>query len=424
MKKIFLCLAVICITGLYNSSHAQTILNGLHQIDGSTDELLRINQTQTNGNPFFSFYRNSARQGYFQHILNSGFLISSEVGNSITLNNPTTINGNTVVNGFQHIQGSVDELLRICHTQTSGNPFITFYKGSTRQAYIQHINNAGLFLSSDIGDNITLDNPTTINGNSSVNGVQFVRGSTDELLRITQAQASGSPYFAFYKDSGRQGYIQHINNVGLFFNSDVGNSITLNNHTSVNGDVNTVGQVRAKGWFNAGSGHALEMGVVNGTGAVISFDRATGTYQPLQIAGSSNTIVGPTYVQGTSEFTGKMVVQNDIEAKRIRVTANPSIVPDYVFQPDYQLRSLAELEAFVNANSHLPNIPSAKEIGANGQNLGSLQLKLLEKVEELTLYTIDQEKQLVEKDSKIEKLEKSLEALMKRMEQLEAENKK
>ena len=127
---------------------------------------------------------------------------------------------------------------------------------------------------------------------------------------------------------------------------------------------------------------------------------------------------------GTSEFRGKMVVQNDIETKKIRVTANPSIVPDYVFQPDYQLRSLAELEAFVNANSHLPNIPSAKEMGANGQNLGSLQLKLLEKVEELTLYTIDQEKQLAEKDSKIEKLGKSLEALMKRVEQLESDGKK
>lgn len=143
-------------------------------------------------------------------------------------------------------------------------------------------------------------------------------------------------------------------------------------------------------------------------------------------------------VNGTSNFTGRMTVDNDVIAKKLRVTADPTLVPDYVFQPDYNLTSLAEVEAFIKANSHLPNVPNAKEIGANGQDVGFMQLRLLEKIEELTLYTIEQEKRLETQDERQKtlggdnnklqeenKLVKStLEALLKRVEKLEAKDSK
>lgn len=125
--------------------------------------------------------------------------------------------------------------------------------------------------------------------------------------------------------------------------------------------------------------------------------------------------MGGVKTAGINHLGGDTVVDGDLETSKIIVSTTPGSVPDYVFQPSYQLRSLADLEIYVNTNSHLPNVPSAKEIGENGQDLGTIQLKLLEKIEELTLYTIDQEKQLNEKDEKIEKLEKSVEALLKRV---------
>ncbi len=118
-------------------------------------------------------------------------------------------------------------------------------------------------------------------------------------------------------------------------------------------------------------------------------------------------------VNGTSQFTGKMIVNDNIESKKLIVTANPGSVPDYVFQPGYQYLNLEQLEAFVKTNSHLPNVPSAKEVEANGQDVGEMQLKLLEKVEELVLYTIDQQKQLKSQQEEIEKLKKEIEALKK-----------
>jgi len=65
--------------------------------------------------------------------------------------------------------------------------------------------------------------------------------------------------------------------------------------------------------------------------------------------------------------------------------------PDYVFEPDYTLMALPELREFIAENRHLPNVPSAKEMETSGIDMTQLQLRMLEKIEELTLYTLQQE---------------------------------
>ena len=107
------------------------------------------------------------------------------------------------------------------------------------------------------------------------------------------------------------------------------------------------------------------------------------------------------------EVNGAGVFDGSLEAKKVKVTATPGSVPDYVFQPNYKLKTLNELEAFIKANSHLPNIPNAKEIETNGQDVGDLQLKLLEKIEELTLYVIELKKENELQQKEIEKLKKT-----------------
>jgi len=68
--------------------------------------------------------------------------------------------------------------------------------------------------------------------------------------------------------------------------------------------------------------------------------------------------------------------------------------PDFVFTKTYSLYSLSDLEAYINLNKHLPNVPSAKEVSEDGVNLGEMDAILLQKIEELTLYTINQQKQI------------------------------
>lgn len=77
------------------------------------------------------------------------------------------------------------------------------------------------------------------------------------------------------------------------------------------------------------------------------------------------------------------------------LTASGSTFPDYVFDSGYKLMPLSSLESFIEDNGHLPNIPSAKDVeAAGGHNMTELQLKLLEKVEELTLYTLQQQERI------------------------------
>lgn len=66
---------------------------------------------------------------------------------------------------------------------------------------------------------------------------------------------------------------------------------------------------------------------------------------------------------------------------------------DYVFDPGYKLKSLSEISEYIKENRHLPEIPSAKETGEKGVNLGEMQTKLLAKIEELTLHMIQAEEE-------------------------------
>jgi hypothetical protein len=83
-------------------------------------------------------------------------------------------------------------------------------------------------------------------------------------------------------------------------------------------------------------------------------------------------------------------------AEEVRVQHGLPCWPDFVFKKDYTLTPLNELEQFITENQHLPNVPSAVEVEANGVELGEMNALLLQKVEELTLYIIQMQKQIDE----------------------------
>jgi hypothetical protein len=90
----------------------------------------------------------------------------------------------------------------------------------------------------------------------------------------------------------------------------------------------------------------------------------------------------------------------------------------YVFESDYELMKFDELEAFIAREKHLPNIPSSGEIKDKGLNLSEFQLKLLEKIEELTLYTMQQAKTIAIKSMEIARLDARMAALEAMIEHL------
>lgn len=104
-------------------------------------------------------------------------------------------------------------------------------------------------------------------------------------------------------------------------------------------------------------------------------------------------------------FDGNVSIAGSLVAK------TTVVVPDYVFESDYKLASLPEIEAFTKVNKHLPEVPSAAEIEKGGMDLAQMNLTLLKKVEELTLHAIAQNKQLEAQAAQIQAQNQRLQAL-------------
>lgn len=115
---------------------------------------------------------------------------------------------------------------------------------------------------------------------------------------------------------------------------------------------------------------------------------------------------------GTTTPKNKLSVNGTIWAKEVKVTLADAA--DWVFEDDYKLRSLNEVETFVKDNKHLPDVPSADEFRENDMNIAKMNNVLLQKVEELTLYLIEQNKLNQAQQQKIEELEKKLNSLEKK----------
>ena len=121
---------------------------------------------------------------------------------------------------------------------------------------------------------------------------------------------------------------------------------------------------------------------------------------------------------GTTDPDEKLTVKGKIHTQEVRVDMLGPRVPDYVFANDYKLKSLPEVENYIKQNNHLPEIPSAKEIESNGLMLAEMNLSLLKKIEELTLYAIEQQKEnekmkryIEMQDARIDKLEEIIKKL-------------
>jgi hypothetical protein len=109
---------------------------------------------------------------------------------------------------------------------------------------------------------------------------------------------------------------------------------------------------------------------------------------------------------GTALVDSRLTVNGKIKAEEIQVVVD--VPADYVFTPEYKLMDLSEVSKYIDDNKHLPNVPSAKELKERGWNVGEMNNKLLEKVEELTLYLIDLKNENVRQQQEIENLKKEL----------------
>jgi len=144
--------------------------------------------------------------------------------------------------------------------------------------------------------------------------------------------------------------------------------------------------------------------------AVDAYATTTGTYQSRNAYFTSNVGIG------TLTPDEKLTVKGKIHTQEVKVDLLGALVPDYVFESDYKLKTLEEVENYIKENKHLPEISSAQEIEKNGLMLAEMNMALLKKIEEITLYMIEQNKKINE----LERENKKLEDLENRLIKIEA----
>lgn len=156
--------------------------------------------------------------------------------------------------------------------------------------------------------------------------------------------------------------------------------------------------------YTGNYGYAIRTNVSNPT------TKAIGVYN-TQTGADAFVVYADGRVQVSSGGQKIWQLENSGLMRGRRIKLDTDTWADYVFESDYSLRSLSDLEQFIKVEKHLPNVPSQKEVLEDGIDLGQMNIVLLEKVEELTLYLIDQNKQLEEQKAKVNELEKKVSAL-------------
>jgi hypothetical protein len=174
-------------------------------------------------------------------------------------------------------------------------------------------------------------------------------------------------------------------------NADIGGMLTLENPAKT-----TAGQASSWKIYNMGGmyGNSLQFWAYD------NLDCASGGMCAPRLVLMDNGKIGI----GTSTPDEMLTVKGIVHAKEIKIDLSGSLA-DYVFHPDYNLMPINEIKQFIKANNHLPDIPSAKEVETNGLSIGEMQNKLLQKIEELTLYIIQQNEKIQTLESKLTELE-------------------
>ncbi|WP_369014643.1 hypothetical protein [Flavobacterium anhuiense] len=129
-------------------------------------------------------------------------------------------------------------------------------------------------------------------------------------------------------------------------------------------------------------------------------------------------ILGNNVGIGTANPTSKLTVAGNIASREVKVTVDAGA--DFVFEKNYDLPSLESVDKFIKENKHLPEIASAEEMKKDGVNLSEMNIKLLQKIEEMTLYMIEMKKQndlIIRENESLKNNQKSME---KRIQQIES----
>ncbi|TYP76329.1 tail fiber protein [Aquimarina intermedia] len=323
----------------------------------------------------------------------------------------TVLTSGNPQNNFVYNNGKVGIGISIPTSQlhlnnAAGGSFLKFTRGTGNVNFAMENNLNKLYIYTGTGS-ITQGLAIDENGQIGI-------GNDNPTSQLHLKNAAGGSFLKFTRGTGNVNFAMENNVNKLYVYTGTGNithglSIDENGQIGI-GNGNPTSQLHLK---NAAGGSFMKF--TRGTGNA-NFTMENNLDKLYIYTGTSNFNQGLSINEngkvgiGTSNHTADalLTVKGAIHSTEIKVLANAG-VPDYVFEESYKLRTLEEVKEYITKHKHLPEIPSAKEIDKNGGfDVGEMNLMLLKKIEELTLYQIELLEHQKLQDFKLEKLEKEL----------------
>lgn len=289
---------------------------------------------------------------------------------------------------------------------SSGNVGI----GTTSPAALLHIQgtDARLRIGGTLNDYMGID----FDANNGTVYHKIVSHANSGFFDFWAGVSGGGHNFRFFTDGSERVRFTSDGKVGVGTTTpatmlDVNGLSTFRNALTINaGTLNRTVQLTDVGLYLSRTMDGVYASSITADGSMYYKTRSDHRFysdgvEIFSIFNSGKVGIGTTNV---NDANYRLFVETGIRTRKIKV--DQLNWPDYVFHHEYKLPSLEEVEAFIKKNQHLPEVPSAAQVTAEGIDIGDNQALLLKKIEELTLYMIDQKKEIESLKKEVRELKK------------------
>jgi hypothetical protein len=283
--------------------------------------------------------------------------------------------------------------------------------GTTSPAALLHLHgtNARLRIGGTLNDQMGID----FDANNGTVYHKIESHANNGFFDFIAGTSGGGHNLRFFTDGGERLRITNEGKLGIGTTTpqtmlDVNGESTFRNNLTVSfGTTNRTVQLRDNGLYLSRTQDGLYASKIIADGTMHYHTRSDHRFysdgvEIMSMFEGGKVGIGTTNV---NDANYKLFVETGIRTRKIKV--DQQSWPDYVFQNTYVLRPLSEVESFIKKHQHLPGVPSAAQVTADGIDLGDNQAVLLKKIEELTLYLIEQKKEIETLKKEMSDLKKS-----------------
>ncbi|GAA3912531.1 hypothetical protein GO495_25305 [Chitinophaga oryziterrae] len=251
-----------------------------------------------------------------------------------------------------------------------------------------------------------------IRSGSCVVGMGYLQNSNTFALQSTPNNAGANGFFMLQNGFNGINTSTPLQALDINGNASIrGNYVYLNSGASLFSNVDNIALFTDGGYVFGNKDNSKTRAIITSAGSLFLYNTTANTVSVrVNSVGDSYFNAGSVAIGTTTPGEYKLAVKGTIGAMRLKVTQTWA---DFVFDSAYQLPTLEEVALHVKTYKHLPGIPSEKEIAEKGLDVGEMQQKQMQKIEELTLYMIELKKQLAIQQELIAEQRKELDALKK-----------